>query len=177
MPRACLPLFLAVSAYAWQEPPAGPELTLVQRAKLRMAENIQHLPDYTCLETIERSVRVPAKDKLLFRDLVRLEVAFIGEREMFAWPGSGRFEAGLIGELPLGGAIGNGGFAGWVGSLFGSSAPAYGYVGACTVEGRHGSRYRFRVPCSPALTPSSSTAAKPPRPMRDPSASILRPRT
>jgi hypothetical protein len=111
-----------------------------------MAANIERLPNYTCLETIERSVRVPDKDKLLFRDRIHLDVAFIGANEMFAWPGSSQFEAGLIRELPQGGAIGNGGFGGWIGSLFGPSAPAFSYAGACMVEGRHGSRYSFRVP-------------------------------
>lgn len=60
MRRACLLLFLSISARAWQEP--QPEM--VARVRQRMAENLAHLPNYTCLETIERSVQRPAKNKL-----------------------------------------------------------------------------------------------------------------
>jgi hypothetical protein len=147
MPRAYLLLLLGVSAFAWPEPPASPESAPVERVRRRMAENIAHLPNYTCLETIERSVNLPNKGKPLFRDRIHLDVAFIGQTEMFAWPGSNHFEAGLLHELPLGtGAIGNGGFGGWVSSLFGPSAPVFTPAGACMVEGRRGLRYSFHVP-------------------------------
>ncbi|HEY1184946.1 MAG TPA: hypothetical protein VGE89_12225 [Bryobacteraceae bacterium] len=113
-----------------------------------MAENIERLPNYTCLETIERSVRLPDKKKLLFRDRIHLDVAFIGTNEMFAWPGSDHFAADLLQQLPrqAGAAVAIGGFGGWVGSLFGRSAPAFTYDGACLVENRRGSRYIFSVP-------------------------------
>ena len=147
MLRAYLLLFLGLSAFAWQEAPTSAESELVRQAQQRMAENIKRLPNYTCLESIERSVRLPDKDKLLFRDRIHLDVAFIGDNEMFAWPGSGHFEAGLFSELPLRtGAIATGGFGGWIGNLFGSTAPAFTYAGACTVEDRSGSRYNFHVP-------------------------------
>ncbi len=146
MPRAYL-LLLCVSVSAWPEPPDSPESAPVERVRRRMAENIARLPNYTCLETIERSVKRPKKEEPLFKDRIHLDVAFIGQTEMFAWPGSDHFEAGLLHELPLGtGAIGNGGFGGWTSSLFGPSAPVFTPAGACVVEGRRGWRYSFRVP-------------------------------
>jgi len=114
-----------------------------------MADNIKLLPDYTCLETIERSVHASGKEKPLVRDRIHLEVAYFGANEMYAWPGSEHFDADLFEELPRqAGAIATGGFGGWIGSLFGPSAPAFTFAGACRVEGKSGSRFTFRVPLS-----------------------------
>jgi hypothetical protein len=113
-----------------------------------MAENLAHLPNYTCLETIERSVRRQAKEKLVFRDRIRLEVGFIEANEMFAWPGSSRFEPDFLQQIPQAGASGIGSFGGFTHMLFGPYAPGFTYAGECTADGRRGSRYNFRVPRS-----------------------------
>lgn len=143
--RACLPLFLLIP-YARPAPQAKPELALIDRARQRMARNLASLPNYTCLETIERSVSRPAKHKLLFRDRIHVEVAFIEGKEMFSWPGSSTFEPDLFEQIPQAGASGAGGFGGWTRTLFGPSAPGLTYAGECTVEGRRGWHYEFRVP-------------------------------
>jgi hypothetical protein len=151
MLRACLVLclVLVLPASAGQEPRPNLERELVQRVRQRMADNIKLLPDYTCLETIERSVRTVGKKNPLVSDRVHLEVAYVGANEMFAWPGSEHFDADLFEELPRqAGAIATGGFAGWIGTLFGPSAPAFTFAGACIVEGRSGSQFTFRVPLS-----------------------------
>jgi hypothetical protein len=140
MRRACLVLFLSISARAWQEPQSG----LVDRVRQRMAENLAHLPNYTCLETIDRSVRRQVKDKLVFRDRIRLEVGFIETEEMFGWPGASRFEPDFIQQLPQAGGIGS--FGGITQMVFGAPAPAFTYAGECTLDGRRGSKYDFRVP-------------------------------
>ena len=142
MRRACLLLFLSISARAWQEPQSLP----VDRVRRRMAENLAHLPNYTCLETIDRSVRRKVKDKLVFRDRIRLEVGFIEAEEMFGWPGSSRFEPNFLQQIPQAGASGIGSFGGITNMVFGSSAPAFAYAGECTADARRGSRYEFRVP-------------------------------
>ena len=148
MRRVCLVLFLSISVLlAWQEKPGSSKTPLAERVVRRMADNIKRLPDYTCRESIERSVRNSGKDK--YRDRVHIEVAFIQAGELFAWPGSDRFEAGLIHQLAQGtGAIGSGGFGGWTGSLFGASHPYFQPAGACAVEGRPGTRFDFYVPAS-----------------------------
>ena len=145
MRRACLLLFLSISARAWQEPQSLP----VDRVRRRMAENLAHLPNYTCLETIDRSVRKKGKDKLVFRDRIRLEVGFIEAEEMFGWPGSSRFEANFLQQIPQSAApSGIGSFGGITNMVFGSSAPAFACSRQCTADARRGSRYEFRVPLS-----------------------------
>jgi len=142
MRRACLLLFLCISARGWQEP----QSELVNRVRQRMAENLAHLPNYTCLETIDRSVRRQAKDKLVFRDRIRLEVGFIDTEEMFGWPGASHFEPDFLQQLPQAGASGIGSFGGITQMVFGTSAPAFTQAGECTMDGRRGSKYDFRVP-------------------------------
>jgi hypothetical protein len=137
-------LFLSISTRAWQEPQSA----LVDRVRQRMAENLAHLPNYTCLETIERSVHRQVKEKLVFRDRIRLEVGFFEAKEMFAWPGSSHFEPDFLQQIPQAGASGIGSFGGFTHMLFGPYAPDFTYAGECTADGRRGSRYNFRVPRS-----------------------------
>ncbi|HMA00229.1 MAG TPA: hypothetical protein VKP66_19980, partial [Steroidobacteraceae bacterium] len=146
MRPAFLFLVLSIPAWAWQERQSNPQLALIRQVRQRMAENLTALPNYTCLETTDRSVRNQVKQKLLFRDKIHLEVAFIEASEMFCWPGSAHFESDLLQQLPQAGASGIGGFGGWTRALFGPSAPNFTYAGECQFEGRHGARYTFRVP-------------------------------
>src|SRR5262245_46878599 len=88
----------------------SPEALLLSRIKVRAAENLTRLPNYTCLETIERSTRGPS-GKFRLVDFIRLEVAYVDRKEMFAWPGSNNFEDQDITDLVGGGTIGNGSFA------------------------------------------------------------------
>jgi hypothetical protein len=145
LPRACL-LLVAIVRGVWPAPQVSPEMTLMNQARQRMAANLASLPNYTCLEAIDRSVRRPAKQKLLFRDRIHLEVAFIEANEMFSWPGAGSFESDLLEQIPQVGASGAGGFGGWTRTLFGPSTPDFTYAGECMVDGRRGSKYTFRVP-------------------------------
>ncbi len=139
-------LFLNIAAWAWQVPQPSSELGPIDGVQRRMAGNLASLPNYTCLETIDRSVRRQVKKKLLFHDRIRLEVAFIEANEIFSWPGSANFEPDILQQIPKAGASGVGGFGGWVRTLFGASGPTLSRAGECLVADRHGFRYDFRVP-------------------------------
>ena len=139
-------LLLSTAAWTWQEPQAKPQPDLRGQIRQRMAANLAGLPNYTCLETIDRTLRRQSAKKILFRDRVHMEVAFIGASEMFSWPGAASFQADLLEKLPEMGASGAGGFGGWTRGLFGPSAPSLAGGGECVVEGRRGLRYNFSVP-------------------------------
>src|SRR5438045_2730322 len=70
----------------------SPERLLLAQIKAKMADNLARLPNYTCLQTIERSHRDARKKRFERQDLVRLEVALVGGRERFAWPGANRID-------------------------------------------------------------------------------------
>ena len=111
-----------------------------------MSQLLTRLPNYTCLQTIERTRRIPGKRTELI-DLVRLEVALVNGRELFAWPGSRNFEDGEISDMVKGGAIGNGNFALHAKSVFQTNAPRFTFAGERIREdGRKTLRWDFVVP-------------------------------
>ena len=57
---------------------SSPERRLLAPIKAKMADNLARLPNYTCLQTIERSHRDARKKRFERQDLVRLEVALFG---------------------------------------------------------------------------------------------------
>jgi hypothetical protein len=84
---------------------------LIQRARRRTRENLLRLPNYTCRMTIDRAARLASNKKWQALDTLRLDVALVGGRELFGWPGK-QFEDKPITEIvPSGGMIGTGDFA------------------------------------------------------------------
>jgi hypothetical protein len=122
-----------------------PETLLLARIKVRAEENLQRLPNYTCLETVERSTRRPS-GKFQLVDVLRMEVAFVDRKELFAWPGSQQFEDRDLSEMIGYGAIGNGSFALHARSVFLGSGATFTHVGERIRDGRRTIRYDYRVP-------------------------------
>lgn len=122
-----------------------PELELLARIKQHAADNLSRIPDYVCLETIERFRQPQHSRQFVPVDTVRVEVAEVGNRELFAWPdarplGTVRPES-LIGF----GAIGTGTFAGFVRGTFAERGPTFQYLGQEKIDGRPAVRYDFKV--------------------------------
>ena len=140
-----LMLCLATPPSAAQDLP--PETLLLARIKAKAAENLRRLPNYTCTQTIERTRRMAKARKFEPVDTLRLEVALVSGKELFSWPGAGRFDDRGIGEIVgRGAAIGNGSFATHARSIFLSRYPKFTYVGDATLNGRRAVRYDYRVP-------------------------------
>jgi len=127
--------------------PLSPDVLLLARIKAKAADNLKRLPNYTCTQTIERTLRGAKARKFEPLDTLRLEVALVEGKELFSWPGAGKFEERGIGEIVgRGGAIGNGSFALHAKSVFLSNAPTFTHVGATTLSGRPAIRYDYRIP-------------------------------
>ncbi len=125
---------------------------LLGRIKQRVAADLARLPNYICRETIERSERMPNARRFKPIDTVRLEVAFVGNRELYSWAGSARFEERPLGELITpAGAIGTGGFGLHVRNLFVRPGPEFTFAGQEQRDGRAAVRYDFRVPRESSL--------------------------
>lgn len=121
------------------------EVLQLQRARVVMSTNLARLPNYTCLQTIERFLRPAPAKKPRMLDVVRLEVALVDGKELFAWPGSGRFSETEIGDMVRGGAIGNGVFALHAKALFQSNAPRFTYAGETLRGGRRTHKWDYVV--------------------------------
>jgi hypothetical protein len=141
--RLWLALFAVLLADAQQGP--APELSLLTRIKSKVAENLKQLPNYTCTQTIVRSLRRKPTAKLRRLDTVRLEIAYVGGQELYGWPGSGRVDESRITKL-VGGTIANGDFALLPNSIFLGDSARFRLHGESTLDGKPAIRYDYTVP-------------------------------
>jgi len=114
------------------------------RIREKMTEVLLGQPNYTCTETVERTRQV-AGSRSRVEDTLRLEVALVEGREMFAWPGSKQFEDRELGDLVATGMFGNGNFGIYARILFLSDVAAFEDRGQTELGGRPAVRYDFRV--------------------------------
>src|SRR5262249_1195220 len=103
----------AMSAAIWAQQASAlkPETIDLPKIRARTLNNLARQPNYACVETVERSQRAGSSRKFQVVDTIRLEVALVDGKEMFAWPGSKKFEDTDIRDLVSTGAFGNGNFA------------------------------------------------------------------
>jgi hypothetical protein len=153
---AFLSTFAAVCADK-TSPPS--EVQQLVRIRQRMMEHQEHVPNYTCLETITRARRPPrslvisangSHGRFLPHDIVRLEVAEVDSKEFFAKPGAYNFVETDIYTFITDGMIGNGVFSLFAREVFNPSIPTYRFAGETNVGGRPLLRYDYQV--SPLLS-------------------------
>jgi hypothetical protein len=122
----------------------GQRADLLSRIRQQMAGVLLRQPNYTCTETVER-LRQAAGSRSKVEDTLRLEVALVDGKEMFAWPGSKQFEDHDIRDLVSTGMFGNGNFAVYARILFLSNVATFQERGATQLDGHRAWRYDFRV--------------------------------
>ena len=149
---------LAVAALAFCDPPSTDlpkDVILLHKIRLHMTTELKRVINYTCLETITRSKRapetmivaVPGKSVPFRRtDSIRLEVAEVGNKEMFAHPGEHHFDDRDIMDFGVGGMIGNGVFAGFANDIFRSGAAVYKWIGEERAGARTLLRFDYNIP-------------------------------
>ena len=123
-----------------------PELATLARVKQRTNETLARQPNYTCIQQVERSYRRLPKRKFELHDLLRIEVAIVEGKEMYAWPGSRKFEETDLTEMVSGGAIGTGNFATHASAVFRTSAPQFKFEGPAEINGRNAIKFNYVVP-------------------------------
>jgi hypothetical protein len=108
-------LCLAAGLCAAGQSPGDGQLARFQE---KVRQDMTTIPNYTCLETIERAHRDPHSRAFKPLDTVRLEVSSVAGKELFAWPGSHHFEDRDVTSMVTSGAIGTGMFAMFSHKLF-----------------------------------------------------------
>ena len=139
-------LLLSAAVAAGTADDLPPELIRLARFKQRIRKDLAQVPNYTCLETIERSQRRPRANSFKPLDTVRLEVSNVDGKELLAWPGARRFEDKNLSSFVTSGMIGNGMFALHAHNLFVSDTSAFEYRGEDRIEGHGAIRYDYRTP-------------------------------
>ena len=145
-----VPLRIVVGL-AWLVPAARPQVTLAPevvnlvRIKQGMRRELERVVNITCLEVIDRS-RVTRSGAVRRTDTIRLEVALVEGKELFAWPGSERFDERPLESMIGSGAVSTGAFGILARTVFASIWPAFRYVGEESLDGRRALRYDYEVP-------------------------------
>ncbi len=114
------------------------------RIREKMTAVLLRQPNYTCTETVERTRQVAGNHSRI-EDTLRLEVALVDGKEMFAWPGSKQFEDRDLDDLVATGMFGNGNFAIYARILFLANVAVFENRGETQLGGRTAWRYDFRV--------------------------------
>lgn len=127
----------------------APEVLLLARIRHHAASDLSHLPNFTCLETIERSTRHSEAKPFSVRDVVEVEVAHVGGRELFAWPGESKFQNRALGDMIGNGMTSMGDYSSHANSVFLGTAVIH-YVGADELGGHRAARYDYEI--SPAFS-------------------------
>jgi hypothetical protein len=121
---------------------------VIQLAQIR--RNVQRfaatLPDFTCLETIERHVRRAGKKTFERLDTLRLEVGMIGNKEVFSWPGADSFEDREPGEIVAAGTVSTGEYSQLLRAVFLGGASVVTFHGEEELNGRKALRYDYSIP-------------------------------
>jgi hypothetical protein len=121
---------------------------LLSRICQHMREYAAQLPEYTCRVTIERSARRSARASFQLVDRLRLEIAYSGGREYYAWPGDARFENGIEDLLPGRGLVSNGSYALHLRKLFLTNDAQFGEPRATECDGVACVQVDFLVPAA-----------------------------
>ena len=135
-----------------------PEQVALVRAKEKVLASLDAIPNYTCLQTIER-VQLKSEpgrqpdgsplplDTLLERaessETVRVEVGFVDSKELYSWPGEGSFEEKPLPEMVGFGFISSGTFATALRNAFLGSTELFQAAGEDNLNGRRAIRYNY----------------------------------
>ena len=140
---------------------------LLRRATEKIAVNDHSVQNYTCMQTVQREFYRPAASVLvrpcstilelranptpdmalrrISSDRLRLEVVNTEKGELFAWPGSSRFEERGIEGIVSHGPLATGAFGAMLGVVFLKDAAAFNFIHDTEWEGKRVKEFSFEV--------------------------------
>ncbi len=144
--RTALALFLIAAAASAQDARIPEETLLLARIKAKALEDMARLPNYACIETVERYRRAPQRRDFTLMDRMHIEVAKIGDRERFAWPGKSAFAHDIPADMVGHGASATGDFWGNISAIFSNPDTTFRYSGEGLAGGAPAVRYEYQIP-------------------------------
>jgi hypothetical protein len=123
-----------------------PDVLLLARFKQKIRQDLTRIPNYTCLETMQRFERANQSQAFEKADTVRLEVSNVGGKELFSFPGARKFEDRSVASFVSEGTVGDGTFSVNINNLFGHDAISFQNRGEVDLDGERAIRYDFHVP-------------------------------
>jgi len=139
-------LLLLTSSLGLGQADLPPEAVRLAAVKQKMAAFLARVPDYTCVETIDRSVEKSASGRATSMDRLRVDIAYIDNKEVYSWPGAGSFEEKRLAELVGNGMVSDGDFALHTGNIFTRDGAQITFARDEVVLGHKAARYDFIIP-------------------------------
>ena len=112
------------------------------RVNHKVAMALANQPDYVCLATFDRFSK-PAHGAERHMDTIRVEVAYVGGKELYSWPGENNFSDTSLTRMIGAGMVGDGDFAVHAHNIFVSGG------GVVTYAGEEGQLFRWSYKISP----------------------------
>lgn len=148
--RALLPvvLFFCVPSLAAQShtSPLPPEVLNLSRIRRLVTSSAAQVPDYACLQTVQRFTRRSPTQPFRPLDTVQLEVAIISNKEVYSWPGAETFEDLSPGAIVSAGTVSTGEFIQLLRAVFVGGTSTITWHGVETLHGRRALRYDWKLP-------------------------------
>jgi hypothetical protein len=119
---------------------------MLQKFRARLQSVLDQLPDYTCLQSIDRARRPSASTAFQTLDSIRVQVGLISGEERFSWPDSQRFNDLELREMVGRGVVGTGSFALHVRHVFLSPGTRFTDKGPSEARGQKAVQYDFELP-------------------------------
>jgi len=120
------------------------DMQALAATKLRVSNLLSQVPDYACLETIERDSQDPRAGRQ--RDVVRVDVVLVSGKESFSWPGQAMASTDHLRSLVGYGLTATGLFGGLARNLFVATGALIRPPARETLDGLPTLRYDFSVP-------------------------------
>jgi hypothetical protein len=114
--------------------------------RARMGRTLKSLPNYICLQKTERLRASKAKAIPKTLDSVEIEVAHVGDKEMYSWPGRNMFADSQLQKELSSGLVGTGAYASQVIDILFGPATQFRWVGKEMLDTRATLRWDFTVP-------------------------------
>ena len=150
---------LAAQAQALPDP-----TDVLARARDIVLSRIDRLPNYTCVQTINRNyfrtssepascdkmigerIKKASKQQLEATDRLRLDVKVSEGTEVGSWAGASKFDSRSIVDIVETGPIGTGPFGTLMSDIFSNDGASFQYAGESSGDGVALFEYRFQVP-------------------------------
>lgn len=140
--RACWPAILLCGAALCQQEPEG----LFERFHNQFRNEQRRLPDYVCTQSVERFSRNSSERPWQKLDILRFDVALVGDQELYGKPGAPQFFDKELTAVVGRGVVSTGRFGLLARQVFDISTAKYHYRGISERAGRPAHEYDFDVP-------------------------------
>ena len=138
-------MIIAISGVQTEDNSSTQNTILLQQIKQRAIADLGSVPNYVCVDSIERSLWIPNERQFRRLDRLHLEIAHIEGADRFSWLGNSAFQSTAPTAMVGYGASFSGDFADNRALVLASRWTTISYSGRVTMEGRPALRYEYDV--------------------------------